>query len=58
MIACYFYVYVCCQNGETALLLAAKEWNTCLVQLLLNNGANVNDKDNVSVDVLTSLASC
>ncbi len=44
---------VCCQGEVTALLLAAKQGNVVVVQLLLNNGANVNDVDNVCVDALS-----
>ncbi len=35
------------QFGESALLLAVINWNAEMVQLLLNNGANVNDSDYV-----------
>ncbi len=40
----------CYQRGDTALLLAAGQENADVVHLLLNNGANINDKDIVCVD--------
>ncbi len=39
-----FFV-VCCQCGETALLFAVRKGNVRMVQLLLNNGANVDEED-------------
>ncbi len=40
---------VCCQREQTALMLAAGEANVDVVQLLLNHGANVNDREAVCV---------
>ncbi len=43
----FVMVLVCCQSGGTSLLFAASRENIEVVQLLLNNGANVNDTNNV-----------
>ncbi len=40
----------CCQGGETALLLAGEKENIDMVQLLLNNGANINHINVVCVE--------
>ncbi len=45
------FVMACCQNGETALFLVTERRNVELVQLMLNNGANINDNDVVCVFV-------
>ncbi len=55
LIECFcFHVCVClfcCQYGWSALLMATDHGDVDMVQLLLKNGANVNNKDNVSDDV-------
>ncbi len=42
-------IFVVCQYGETAFLLATGQRNIDLFQLMLKNGANVNDSDMVCV---------
>ncbi len=51
---------ICCQSGKTALAMVAGhgQQQVDVVQLLLNNGANVNVKDKVSVCLLVCLFVC
>ncbi len=43
---CSMFVIVCCQNGSTALICSAQRGNIVVVQLLLDNGADVNINEN------------
>ncbi len=43
------FVIVCCQNGNTALILAAMKGHIDVVQLLLKNGASIDNKNKVCV---------
>ena len=43
------------QEGMTSLMRACKKGHFDLVKVLIDNGADINDKDNVSFDCLVLL---
>ena len=40
------------QDGETALMVAAKDGKQRMVELLMNRGADPSEQDNVMLDIL------